>query len=680
MIYHLNRTLATRSLFTWEFECQFPMPFMSLLDQLQIFTMNDVIHLAKTQLLFDESVDIPTKLAVFNEINRWIKQHGYWDEDKLDYPPQFLEREKYLTTKHLHHLPTRTQNILKKEEIHSLLEALNFIFLKLKDYKGIGEQNVYLSQLAALDSIYRYTTLSEPEFNQLLSEGIIQMPPKPHFLDHFDDILAVFFKLGKKASSDRNQAIFEKYRLSDEKQTLEKIGETFQLTRERVRQIIEKLESELLALLRGEPLKGLRLPNHIVDQFYQFTQQLSQSRFIYAENVASHDFSHPRFDVLIHIIGYKKIAHHSPYFHFKEPFYTALPSKEIHYILENLKQAIYDDINGVDIDTALSFFNELHIDLINQAELIRIIHNLDDFEIIEHKIYRKFNSLKKLSDIAYKILLERQMPMQIEEIEEEVQQHFNGYKNVARSIAGQLSADNRFSPIGKSGMWTLTQWGIKNKTIKELLIEALSIHHYLTFEGLYHYINVRRTVATNSVKIYLLEKEFIKEQHYYRLRRDDEPFIEREKKSKLTNDIFVQHIFAFFEQNFTASHKLIDLIKYLIEKTALKEVSIRQRLESMDGTLLEIYRENPMRLLNKVRLKENVDKSLVIPQKQDLRHRIQQIILQILEKQEKPITKGDLYLEVSKQISCIKQTFYAYLSEMHEIKQYKKEGKYWVEK
>lgn len=121
---------------------------------------------------------------------------------------------------------------------------------------------------------------------------------------------------------------------------------------------------------------------------------------------------------------------------------------------------------------------------------------------------------------------------------------------------------------------------------------------------------------------------------------------------------------------------LADLIRLVKEKTKLAEMTIRNRVKYSQS--FELKQESNSNSYTVYCLNRDFEQasSHSNPNRELLRDKIQNEIISILQANpNKPITKGDLYFQVRKEVECIRPTFYAYLSDMKDIKQYTENGK-----
>ncbi|AAP96736.1 hypothetical protein A6046_02385 [[Haemophilus] ducreyi] len=647
--------------------------------------VRELLKLTYQQLYFEPSFSAETLFKTFTQINQYLIHHFPVTLFTLFYPPIFAEREVKLTLKYFTDLPVRTLNLIKKQPINTVKQALDFIFSDLATCKGISQKTVIHSQIEAIRHIQFYSNLSTPDFDKLIFQDVIFIAPQPSLIDHFKQVITLFFTQvyqSKHKERDR-QILFRRYGLETHSiETLEHIGHSLGLTRERVRQISNMLEEQLQLFLRGEyrinKPATKRLDNSVIDYYYQITQKLTQHHLITCSQFPEF-FQEQHYSLLLmHILGYQQIYRQLHHYHFKDYFFTNLAKDQLDYILENIQRALYDEFKDIQLETVLDYFDTLAIDFLSVTELCLLLDNLVGIRLERGKIHREINTYRNFGDIVYRLLLEKQQPTSLKAIAHLMIEKMGALRDeerLVRSIASQMSQDPRFSPMGKSGVWTLTEWHIANKNIKTLIVESLTKYGLLSQQQLFELIKQQRKVSMNSIKIYLSEAEFVCEDKLWRLRRPNEPLILKTKRKLPNNQQFYQLILTFFNDNDQQITPLTELINYLASQTDYKASSIRQKLKQFNGNVLEYLTPD---INNNVFVQLKAGEHSLVAFHQDLRHQIQQHIREILAELSQPLTKGELYQYVLARINCIKQTFYAYLAEMSDIEQYKQGSKYYV--
>jgi hypothetical protein len=97
-------------------------------------------------------------------------------------------------------------------------------------------------------------------------------------------------------------------------------------------------------------------------------------------------------------------------------------------------------------------------------------------------------------EYAWRILSDFGAPMHYLDIQNELQIAFDQYQiGEAPEIRPRLPGDVRFVPIGRSGRWALREWNVDSRTIKEMLRDELSAKGApMTLQALYQALQVQR--------------------------------------------------------------------------------------------------------------------------------------------------------------------------------------------
>lgn len=203
--------------------------------------------------------------------------------------------------------------------------------------------------------------------------------------------------------------------------------------------------------------------------------------------------------------------------------------------------------------------------------------------------------------------------------------------------------------------------------------KPLSVHE------VYQYVIARRPDASfKSVSVYLSNTDV-----FSRVDKNQYALVvwglkALDKSIRRTSDEASSLINAALKEIFIDKDSILlaDLIRLVKEKTKLAEMTIRNRVRSSQNLNLRqegisgkytVYCTN--RDFEQASSKLDFGKEL-------LRDKIQNEIISILQANpNKPITKGDLYFQVKKEVECLRPTFYAYLSSMKDIRQYAENGK-----
>jgi hypothetical protein len=297
----------------------------------------------------------------------------------------------------------------------------------------------------------------------------------------------------------------------------------------------------------------------------------------------------------------------------------------------------------------------------------------------------KFECLPSAAERAFRVLQENGNPLHFSEIAKIINHaELNlgkGKRITVTNLKNQLIADSRFKPIGRSGIWSLSDWeNVATKTITQIMED--SFHEGgkpLSVKEVYQYVIARRPDASfKSVSVYLGNTDVfvrVDKNQYALVVWGLKPL---DKSIRRTSDEASSLINAALKEIFVDkdSIHLADLIRLVKEKTKLAEMTIRNRVKSSQNFELKqegISNNYTVYCINRdfEQASSNLDFG-----KELLRDKIQNEIISILQANpNKPITKGDLYFQVKKEVECLRPTFYAYLSNMKDIEQYTENGK-----
>lgn len=129
---------------------------------------------------------------------------------------------------------------------------------------------------------------------------------------------------------------------------------------------------------------------------------------------------------------------------------------------------------------------------------------LKEIEHINGHYQCRTECLRKTTDIAFRFL-RNEGPMHFKEIVRYINSIRTGRQMIAeRSFTNQLSSDNRFSPLGKSGQWALSELKPEIRNIKDVMVDFLnSTNKPATPTEIYNYVKSKRPVSKSSILIYL---------------------------------------------------------------------------------------------------------------------------------------------------------------------------------
>ncbi len=218
---------------------------------------------------------------------------------------------------------------------------------------------------------------------------------------------------------------------------------------------------------------------------------------------------------------------------------------------------------------------------------------IDNCELItknENVFYQiAFHKLSSGSDMAYRVLFEKNERINLADLFREINYRLNntGRKKIDKlSLQQQLNMDKRFVPLGKSGFWTLAEWGEDNLSMYDLITNTLILFNKpLTKKEIFNNIQKSRpfiktrsldTLIYDSRYVQLIDKKFILKEWKDSYRDLIAKTLKRnitEKENKVPEQIIFQLI-NLFEENNTNEILLSTVVKILSKKFKFPKNSI----------------------------------------------------------------------------------------------------------
>lgn len=596
-------------------------------------------------------------------------------------------------------IPKRAKRILAENGVDNALDAIEIIKSKFSALQGIKKNTINVCNKIVNVLLLKIENI-EPDLilNVLDSRETYFEHAKGNVIQIFPTIIDLYFDKIEKKNKERNKDIFcRRFNLSGKgKYTLEDIGTYYDLTRERVRQVEFKILTELNLLLSGKfKTKNWRLDSRITDNYLKLKDKLCNYDFILSTielnslfvELFNSSLAESEFRVFMEILGYIDIPSHIDGFRgkIKSCWCQAerFDRKEIESIFQAL-DVVFDYVDPVrKFDLVIKAKNKAKKKITNETIHIAL-KSCEEIEVDGELISVKFHYLKSAADKAYRLLSAKNKPLHYSILSKEInllEQSLSKSSKVMShiNIRNQMVSDHRFKPIGRSGEWGLSKWtSFENLTIVQAIESVLhKSGSPLSFENIEKGVKeIRPDASSRSFLSYLTTdtNKFTKvgEDSYALTSWKMTPF-KRRKMQTISNEIFYDVARAILEQNNPIPFP--KFIEKMRNKTGIKEAAIRLRVNNSKilktrGTLnryKEVYCDNLNFNLEEVGLAKT------------LRDKVQNEIRSILyEKPNQPFKKGYLYELINKVVPCQKPTFYLYLREMKDIKQYHEDNHYYV--
>tara|TARA_R110002072_G_C7938528_1_gene532270 strand:+ start:71 stop:2377 length:2307 start_codon:yes stop_codon:yes gene_type:complete len=596
-------------------------------------------------------------------------------------------------------LPARALNLSLQAGAKNSFDAISIVLSGFSGVRGVGVKTVSESQAAVFNFINKVEKSTEKDIQLMIDPRDEYLSSaKGNLVEAFPAVLELYLSKtkGKNLKRDRD-ILYKRFGLEGSSiYTLEDLGTFYDVTRERIRQIEAKSIKELDKTLLGElKTKKWRLCPRIYTSYKSVRSSLYDFEWLVRKDDVDKVFSDhfgetlddAYLDLFMEVLGYAKLPRSIPGFRGSIceswSFARKYNKKEIESVFVALDH-IYDSPKVVpifDLIVSAKKYNKNKKSISNDSIMVALSATTD-IEREDDDVLVKFSRLRSASDKAYRVLESKKKPMHFSKIAQEIN-FLEGSKGSIRetNLKNQLVADNRFTPIGRSGEWGLSEWdNLNNITIIQAIEKVLhESGEPVSFADIKKRVSeLRPDASEKSLRTYLNDQPIFSRVgkglfalSAWRM----EAATSRSKKISVSIKDFNEAIITAMKGRNPID--LPELISAIELSTGLSGVSVRQRLLSTEA--LEIASVKGRRCKSVYcgsfdDLIKNVKMEKVL-----LRDRVQGEIRSILfDRPNTPVTKGDLYKDVSKTIKCLRPTFYQYLDKMSDIRQFKDGSSYYA--
>lgn len=315
------------------------------------------------------------------------------------------------------------------------------------------------------------------------------------------------------ALPDRARDILEKrYGLAkdSETQTLESIGHTYGITRERVRQIesygIQSIQKSDIYLEFNE----------IFDEMKQVIQSLGGG--LVAEQVLLDEITN---DPSLRNHIYFLLVVGNPFYRSKENTnygHRWFTDKKLADSVEQALQTVYASLSRDELVSEEEILNRFRNELIETAETedktvlrrwLQISKDIASNPLGEWGDAASPNvHVKGIRDYAYLVVKRHGSPMHFREVAEEIQKLFERKAHTA-TTHNELIKDDRFVLVGR-GLYALTEWGYSAGVVKDVLRDILEKNGPLSREEIIDKVRKERYVKDNTIVVNLQDVHLFK--------------------------------------------------------------------------------------------------------------------------------------------------------------------------
>lgn len=319
-------------------------------------------------------------------------------------------------------------------------------------------------------------------------------------------------KITSNLQDRANDVIINRFGLNSdaERKTLEEIGEKYNITRERVRQIEE---SALNSIKKSDVYK----------QEAAVFEELKQLIHSLGSIVAEHE-------LLPHISKDKSIQNHVHfYLVLGDAFKKHREDNHFHTrwsVDDELAQKVHDSLKKL-----LSSLGDE--DLVQETEMIKkFFDNMKDVaeQYKNEEIAKRWLSISKtisknplgewgkssspnvrtrgVKDYAFLVMRKHGSPMHFREVADQITKTFNRKTHYA-TCHNELIKDNRFVLVGR-GMYALAEWGYKAGIARDIIRDILKREGPLTKEQVVEKVMKERYFKKNTILVNLVNSKYFK--------------------------------------------------------------------------------------------------------------------------------------------------------------------------
>lgn len=324
---------------------------------------------------------------------------------------------------------------------------------------------------------------------------------------------------------ERSKDVIEKrYGLKGNSKTLESIGQSYGITRERVRQI-ENLAKQQIR----ESETFISHAQHAVEELRRSVESLGglAQEIHLLDTVSPNENSENHLYLLLDLADHFNDVKEDDHFH-KTWFTNNNNHKEIKQSLKHL----YKDLDSHEIisedEIIARFLDKIEHDRVEgqvNKDLARrwleISKKIDKNPLGQWGRADSSNiKTRGVRDMAYLILREAGVPMHFRDIAELTGERFGKKINIA-TMHNELIKDPRFDLVGR-GKYALTDWGFYGGTVADLIGEILGKKKNMSEDEVIQAVLERKMVKESTIKINLKNKKLFtqnKETKKYSLKK-----------------------------------------------------------------------------------------------------------------------------------------------------------------
>ncbi|MFA5020874.1 MAG: sigma factor-like helix-turn-helix DNA-binding protein [Patescibacteria group bacterium] len=335
-----------------------------------------------------------------------------------------------------------------------------------------------------------------------------------------------------------------------EKHTLEEIGQSYGITRERVRQI-ENLSIKKLMDLRDLKEEIKEAENLVVQLLEQYGGVMEEGFFL--ENVLNYMTAHPDAENSLLFLAEHIFSDNINRVHQDREFnhLWRLSSADVDFlksVITEMVRIIETNEEPVKLEDLMAKLKGSEFYQANKDRILSLTTMLEATEEDVDKILESYLRAsrkikqdifdnwgliswgivkpKKINDKIYLTLKKAGRPMHFTEIASSINDNgFDGKVAYAPTVHNELILDEKYVLVGR-GIYALAEWGYKPGNVAEVIEEVLKAEGPLAKDQLIDKVLLRRNVKRSTVYLSLMNNSKIKKNDKNKYSLQDEAIIE----------------------------------------------------------------------------------------------------------------------------------------------------------
>lgn len=287
------------------------------------------------------------------------------------------------------------------------------------------------------------------------------------------------------------------------RQTLEKIGQTFDITRERVRQI----EKSTLQKLAGSKVAELQSANQALVSLVTDQGGIAPASEVAAKLGAQQPGDQAYVMFLAALAPDIVVVNEDDNVRAVLAIASKYDAKKINALLQTITQTVREigkPTRLQDIHKKLADNNIETDELLSLAKVNKQLANLDKHWGLLN--WPQVNP-KSIRDKAYLVLADHGKPLHFTEIADRIKNsNFRRRDVTTQAVHNELIKDKRFILIGR-GIYALAEWGYTPGTVADIIAEVLKHEAPLHKDEIIKRVLVKRQVRTTTIVLNLQEKD-----------------------------------------------------------------------------------------------------------------------------------------------------------------------------